>query len=314
MSGNVEEVTSLGRLRELAPEWVALWQRAGGTPFQRPEWLVPWWERFGAGRLWVLALWSGNRLSGLLPLCREQGRVCFIGEGPSDWLDGLFEDEATGSRLLERLWESDWEFCDLSNLAISSPLLRMQVPETIYEKRLVEDCAPCLELPGKLRRKLGELEYDRRRAARVGKLRFRAGEAGNLEELLEGLFRLHSAQWEARELVGAFSDEAVRGFHRKAARGLLRAGLLRLYGLELGSELAACYYGFFCGKRAFYYQGGFDSKHAALRVGALVVGHAIESAFEEGGEAFDFLRGQEPYKYGWGAGDRGVYRRRFEKG
>ena len=36
----------------------------------------------------------------------------------------------------------------------------------------------------------------------------------------------------------------------------------------------------------------------------ILTAHAIEQAIAEGCREIDFLRGQEPYKYGWGAVDR----------
>ena|SRR5438105_11909593 len=60
------------------------------------------------------------------------------------------------------------------------------------------------------------------------------------------------------------------------------------------------------------YLSGFDPALARFSLGTLLVGHAIEEAVREGAEEFDFLRGQEDYKYRWGAKDRLVYRRRFQ--
>jgi CelD/BcsL family acetyltransferase involved in cellulose biosynthesis len=41
----------------------------------------------------------------------------------------------------------------------------------------------------------------------------------------------------------------------------------------------------------------------------ILIGHAIEEAAREGARDFDFLRGQEAYKYEWGAQDRWNCRR-----
>jgi hypothetical protein len=41
--------------------------------------------------------------------------------------------------------------------------------------------------------------------------------------------------------------------------------------------------------------------------------HAIEQALREGAREFHFLRGQEAYKYGWGAVDRWNQRRSFRR-
>ncbi len=42
----------LGDLDALRREWRLLWQRCPtATPFQSPDWLIPWWRRYGDGRL-----------------------------------------------------------------------------------------------------------------------------------------------------------------------------------------------------------------------------------------------------------------------
>ena len=58
-----------------------------------------------------------------------------------------------------------------------------------------------------------------------------------------------------------------------------------------------------------------DPEFAALSPGTLVIGTAIESAIREGCGEFDFLRGDEEYKYFWGAAVRpNVLRKLFHTG
>jgi CelD/BcsL family acetyltransferase involved in cellulose biosynthesis len=103
----------------------------------------------------------------------------------------------------------------------------------------------------------------------------------------------------------------VQRFHREAARAMLRAGMLRLYALLVAGRLAAVLYGFRDRRRFYYYLAGFDPALGKVSPGTLVVGHAIEEAAREGAGDFDFLRGQEAYKYLWGAQEQCNYRRRL---
>jgi CelD/BcsL family acetyltransferase involved in cellulose biosynthesis len=45
----------------------------------------------------------------------------------------------------------------------------------------------------------------------------------------------------------------------------------------------------------------------------VLIGHAIADAVASDATVFDFLRGQEPYKYEWGAVDRWSRRRSFRR-
>jgi CelD/BcsL family acetyltransferase involved in cellulose biosynthesis len=68
------------------------------TPFQSPDWLIPWWRHLGSGELRAVALYCGNKLTGLLPLYSETGGngslLRFLGTGISDYLDCIFGGSA----------------------------------------------------------------------------------------------------------------------------------------------------------------------------------------------------------------------------
>ena len=55
-------------------------------------------------------------------------------------------------------------------------------------------------------------------------------------------------------------------------------------------------------RRSFcFYITGFDKRYAALSPGTVIVAHAIREAICNGYRVFDFLRGDEPYKFALGA-------------
>jgi CelD/BcsL family acetyltransferase involved in cellulose biosynthesis len=81
--------------------------------------------------------------------------------------------------------------------------------------------------------------------------------------------------------------------------------MLRLHVLELDGIARAALYCFHKGPRTCYYLGGFEPTLAKLSLGTVLTGRAIRHAIEsDGASEFDFLRGDEPYKYKWGALDR----------
>jgi CelD/BcsL family acetyltransferase involved in cellulose biosynthesis len=328
----IDELTTTPSLEALRPEWSALWLRCGSAaPFQSPEWLLPWWRRFGSGLPYVLAIRRNGRLVGVVPLYSHPGAASRertlvpIGVGVSDDLDPLFDPqfsdeaaEATLAHLAER--DQLWNQCVFQQLPAGSPLLTAAPPLGLIEETTVQDACPVLRIPelvgglsdclpgGQMKKLLSS----RRRAGREGVVRIERATQAGFESLFETVLRLHSARWTARALPGVLADSAVQDFHREAAWNLLRLGALRMYLLRIGDRPVASFYGFTRGKRAAYL-GGFDPAYKQLSPGMLVVGHAIEEAIREGAEEVDFLRGREAYKYAWGAEDRLNYRRRFSK-
>jgi CelD/BcsL family acetyltransferase involved in cellulose biosynthesis len=312
----------LAGLEALRPEWERLWHRCpDASSFLRPQWLIPWARHFAPDTCFAATARQDGRLTGVLPMfahLRDGRRVLsLIGAGLSDTLDVLAEPEDAGATVVALLAEVAaggrfWDTIELQDLpagsrvltALSDASLDIAItPEQPHPVVALPETTEALEaaLPDRFR---ANLQYARRRAAADGQVRYVRAEASTLDEWMEALFRLHSARWRARGGDGVLADARVRRFHLEAARGLLAAGALRLFGLLVGDRVAGVYYGLCERGRACYYLGGFDPEQGRLSPGTLVLAYAIGDAIREGARVFDFLRGREPYKYTWGARDQ----------
>jgi len=162
---------------------------------------------------------------------------------------------------------------------------------------------------GKKRR--GNIGYAERQLEKHGgRVEFGVADEATLPEDLSAFFALHQRRWNARTLPGAFAGTRARRFHEDAAQSLLAGGFLRLHTLRAGGRVAAALYCFHKGATTYYYAGGFEPTLARYSPGTVLTARAIRHAIEaDGATAFDFLRGNESYKYGWGAGD--VYNERI---
>ena len=58
----------------------------------------------------------------------------------------------------------------------------------------------------------------------------------------------------------------------------------------------------------YYYNAGVDPDARELSPGVLMVERYVRRALERGLTRMDFLRGDEPYKYEWGAVDEPIQR------
>jgi len=311
----IEEVTSTARLEALAPEWWALWHRfPEATPFQSPAWLLPWWRRFGTADLLALAVRQDSRLTSLVPLygLREHGiaKLLPLGIGITDYLDPLLalsDAAAVLTHLASRLQRFDR--VDLVEQRAGSPLLDLPAPSGWqFERQYGEPC-PTLALPAAppLARpvpRLAKQPYYQRRAERLGAVAWIAADPGTLPALLQALFDLHAARWSGRDQPGVLADPQGQAFHRDATAELLRAGLLRIVGLQVDGRLVAVFYGLVDRQCLHAYLSGYDPAMPHPGLGAMLIGHAIASAAAEGLREFHFLRGRESYKYAWGAVDR----------
>jgi CelD/BcsL family acetyltransferase involved in cellulose biosynthesis len=326
---DLEEFTTSEELEGLRSEWGALWARANGaTPFQAPQWLLPWWRHLGTGELAVLGLRHHGFLVGLVPWLIQRDpftssrTVVLSGSGVSDYLDALFETgfEASGIERSLRWLEINsnrWDTADLGQLQRTSPLIRLASPANWSDEVVLREPCAVLRLgvePDGFARsipahQLANLRYYRARAERLGAIEMERGTHATAGAIFADLLRLHRKRWALRGQSGVLADPAVERFHYAAVAEFAALGVLRLYALRIAGRVIAAFYGFMYRRRAYYYLGGFDPEFESISPGTLLIGYAIEQAISEGASEFDFLRGQERYKYLWGAEDCPTYGR-----
>jgi hypothetical protein len=128
------------------------------------------------------------------------------------------------------------------------------------------------------------------------------------------------------EVVGAiddFLDQAAESFPDKAgffrrpdihdwfkalADEFAKDGIFRLHELHVGGLPAAATVSLVRSGQWGLYNSSFDPMLGSLAPGVVIINLLIEQAAEEGCRVFDLLRGDEPYKYRFGAEDRRLER------
>jgi CelD/BcsL family acetyltransferase involved in cellulose biosynthesis len=299
---------------DLVRHWDTLWRNdPNATPFQSPQWLLPWWRCFGGDGEPAIVTDGTTLLPAYILRDGDESLGMLLGIGNSDYLDVI-----GNGAVLDALLELDCQLWDLQNLRPSSPLLAAALPDGWSDN--VEDADRCpilsLEHPDTLlsthaRKKL---RYYRRAIARDAEVTYETANAANLPELLAVLYDLHARRWQRRHLPGVLADEVTQSFHNEAAPRLLDAGALRMYAIRRNGTIVAVFYGFALQGTTYYYLSGYDPDLERLSIGNLIVAHAIEEAVREGMHTFDFLRGAEEYKYAWGAVDRVNRKRQLFRG
>ena len=331
----VAEVWSPEEMQRRRKEWRSLWRRcSGATPFQHPDWLLPWSQALASGSCWAVALRREGKLLAVLPIMdylSEEGslRSVFMGQGISDYAGPLIDPvcgEEGFAPLLSPLLSERRERIDLEAVRAEDPLLKTSLHSLAeaagFElQRAEQDACPCVELPAEseallpsLPRSLrANLRRSLRRMSEAGEVRFESAETGSLDEFLEAFFALHRIRWQERGESGVLQGEEIQAFHRLSAPALLQEGLLGLHGIRFEGRLVAIVYLLQAGERAYSYLGGFDPSLSAYSPGALVLEYAMRKAIEGGARAYDLLRGRERYKYLWGARDQLTYRLIFRR-
>jgi CelD/BcsL family acetyltransferase involved in cellulose biosynthesis len=110
-----------------------------------------------------------------------------------------------------------------------------------------------------------------------------------------------------------FLTPAMRVQMHAIMRCAFDAGCLQLSFLEIGGQKAAGYLSFDYLNRIWVYNSGLDIRFSEYSPGWVLLAHLLQWANENGKSEFDFMRGDEDYKYRFGATDRTIVRVRLTK-
>jgi CelD/BcsL family acetyltransferase involved in cellulose biosynthesis len=333
--------TSFDTLTALAPAWNEL-AAAGVTnvPFLRYEYLFIWWSSRGGGEwqngeLAVVTASEGERLIGIAPLfltTNREGESALMLLGSieiSDYLDLIVRPESLQpfiSGLLDWLGQATpqpWSVLDWYNLPDASPTLPALKTESVkrgwaYAEEIYQP-TPYIPLPGDFESYLNSLDKKQRHEIRRKMRRAQESGRGVRWYILEDESTLDAEMDAFIALMAhdpqkdAFLTPAMRAQMKALAHDAFRAGYLQLAFLEVDGEKACVYFNFDYANRIWVYNSGLNRKFMDISPGWVLLGYLLEWANNHKRTEFDFMRGNEEYKYRFGALDRQVMRLRVSR-
>jgi CelD/BcsL family acetyltransferase involved in cellulose biosynthesis len=110
-----------------------------------------------------------------------------------------------------------------------------------------------------------------------------------------------------------FLTAEMRAFFRAAFHWAFDSGILMMSFLEINGQKAAGYTAFDYLNRLWVYNSGINRSFFEYSPGWVLLGNLLRWCNENRREAFDFMRGDEEYKYRFGAVDRFVMRVNIDK-
>jgi CelD/BcsL family acetyltransferase involved in cellulose biosynthesis len=104
-----------------------------------------------------------------------------------------------------------------------------------------------------------------------------------------------------------FMDTRMEAFFRTALIALAERGQARLWLLDLPPGPIAAFVTLEWDDTVGLYNSGFHPERAALAPGLVLLSHVVRDAISRGKRRFDFLRGEERYKYEFGPTAEAVF-------
>jgi CelD/BcsL family acetyltransferase involved in cellulose biosynthesis len=333
----IEIIRQEEQFEALAGEWNALLDiSASRVPFLCSEYLAAWWRTRGGGEWPGAELWVGvgrsasGDLMGIAPLFfapNPAGEPALLLLGSieiSDYLDFLARPEDLPefcSALLQHLEQAGPPGCrllDLYNLPEDSPTLLALEQAALglgweFSQEFLQNC-PWIPLSGDWETYLAGIDKKQRHEIRR-KLRraeehlpvvrwYQADSAEGLDGEVDAFFKLMEFDLEKER----FLTPQMREQMRETIHTFYRLGNLQLAFIEVGGEKAAAYLNLDYQDRIWVYNSGYNPAFRDVSPGWVLLAYLIQWAIENQRRAFDFMRGDEEYKYRFGAQDSRVVR------
>lgn len=322
--------TKASAFEELRADWNPLLRRAPlDHVFYTWEWQKTWWDAYRPGDLRILACHHEGQLLGIAPLfiAAPDGKrtLQIIGcVDVTDYLDFIvnraelsavftaFADYFAASR-------DDYDSLDFCNIPYDSPTKRI-LPGLLQERGFStsvdqQEVCPIIELPKDWPGYLSMLDKKQRHELRRKIRRVQGSEKAIDWYIVNGRHDLAEEVTHFVRLMAASDPEKAEflrnnnnlRFFRKIVPLLQDCGWLQLNFLTVDDERAAAYINFVYGDRVMVYNSGHDHHDFAdLSPGIVLLAYNIRYAIEQGFQTYDFLRGDEPYKYRMGGRDNPV--------
>ncbi len=320
-----EGVDALMRLRV---EWQALFGESGAPPFLSWEWLTTWHKWFGQEREpYLFCAREEGTLIGLLPLCAEKkqlsrlsprlNRVSFLGEshGAPDYLDILalpgFKRKTADLFMNYLATLRSFDLLELEAISADSYTLQLLTRHFSNNSKFRYKIVPQFICPRmsldagwkELLERSQRSDYFKRCLRRLNKIasfEFRVVSGVNeIPDAFSRFLSLHMGRWMSRGGSSAARTPQLKGFMFDAACELARAGIARFEEIWLEGECRASLFGFESGDCYYFYLSGFDQAWSKYSLGFTLLWLSIHEASRRGLKMYDFLRGDENYKFDW---------------
>jgi len=325
----IRVITEPGEFEALSGVWNNLLQSNGSenSIYLTHEWVSTWWKNFGEGKkLNILLIEREKQIVGIIPLIRNEYRVGlfklhtlesmgpfnsnFVGlippENGEEVITALLSylagelNKSNSIMMLKEVPEGS-RFLDLLRSHVSAFSKNMVVQER------VTTLAPYILLPATWDEYFHSLSRKRQWALRRGLrdsqkthgFEFQICAEDQLNDKLDEFFDLHQSRWRSDNIKGIFSDPRMKEFYRDLATLFLKRNWLNFSYLTAGGEMTSAVYGYIYNGKMYPSTAARDLRYAEYGVGHLHYMFLIKYAIEKGLREFDFLKGDEPYKFYW---------------
>jgi len=320
----------------LTPAWRELTERSARSPFESPDWLLPWLRHYGsAWRPRLVTWWRADRLVAVAPVASRRRRRRGIsyreltfwgwtGTPLRGWVDVVADADAAADVAADfAAWleapDRPWDVFSYLHLYPDSPALRSLTARRgpwwhVDLSAVLHSLEYVVALPEDASGWRGQLgpkaQHEIRREIRLYERRLNGrieevGEAAAADEISGALASLLAERWGERDAYFA-RDPRFDGFIGDAVGETLRSGAGWALVARDPERIAACLFMLGLGRTTVALLIGVSpaSRYRSMSLGKCLFNGAIEGALERGSREFSFMT-ENGYKTAfWHAGGR----------
>ena len=336
------KVASLAEFENHKEQWNALVHSMRyPSIFASWEWIRTWWQHFARDTELVnlfIYTHSSNELVGILPLFLQHthlnkdwhsGRVLqYAGSSHlyPDHLDIICAEQnaqaclqAVFDFLFDTAQQQPWDILYLPYLADNSCLLNWLTNTTNLPIKFniqQTSAAPYIVMTDTTFEQYMERFNSKQRyniRSRQKKLnsqhnvQYLSCKPDDLHKGLDILFALHAHRADQKDIESSFRSESIIDFHHDLLAQMAATTWPQIKLLKNECTPFAALYGFTFARRFFFYQIAHDPEWTRLGPGKVILYNAIKQAFTDGYQEYNFLQGEESYKYQWTEQERKIY-------
>ncbi len=318
----IESVRDFGKIEEIKKEWnKILFSSKENNIFLTYEWFSSWWKCFSKGKnLEILLVKENKELVGIAPLMIENGIVKFIANHEvSDYCDfivSIQKKEIFYKSILN--YFKNYPKLELINIRESSPtlkfLLKFSDKYNFVCKSYEIEKAPYLILPSSYEeylKKLSsknrhELKRKLRRAELLKDLKIR--KINNFNELQSSIKIFIDFHKNSSPKKSSFWKNNTYCFFIEICKQFALRKWIELYFLIHKERIISSLLSFTYFSTIYLFNSAYDKNFSQYSPGVYLFNYKIRKAISENKNEIDFLRGEEKYKYNFGAIARKLYK------
>jgi CelD/BcsL family acetyltransferase involved in cellulose biosynthesis len=326
------EIVTIVEMMSIKQEWTELLIKSeDATPFQSWEWNYAFVSDFKPSeKLKIIAGYNKqNKLIGIAPM-QISSRFAlgikvleFIGNGESDYLDFLVEEEYKSSfiTILFNFLEecNDWTMLNFLSIRENTKKL---IGEQICTEVTIETVCPFVILPSTMKeyedivhkRELNSVKRQLRKLLPQNRVAYMVSNSPeNLKENMDYFVDLHQKRHNSKGERGIFHSKTRKERFYKISKLMCEAGLLNMEFLKIDSTIAAANFILVLNKKKYNYLSGMHPEFSQFKPGKLLIYYMIEHAIKNEYSVYDFLQGSEQYKYYWTNKEIKLYNIRYSR-